>query len=374
MGDKYSFSYIEEMIPRNQTAVFTRTLTNVDKNHIISYRQIYSRIDRSHNRWMLDLNDREMYRFDSPVFDSSIEVVNSTYYVLRNAYVNRIGAIIIDGIWYQLPYRNHQIGAIPGECIGHYDRVISLSNRFGLMFGHWMKDALSPLIMLPQEVFDNAYLVISGHPTWCLDSLKLLGFNTSHTIILPKFSDYIFAKELHTFVGNRSFLCHLGQSLINLSNLFKQKANLEEKPPYRYVFLNRPAKGNRHISNFKEIVNTAKETFPEINWEVWPDKFNTMLQAIRSWNQVKFIFTPTGSNLDNAIFMQPKSAVCTPFADWYDYPVVSICQIFELYHIVFYANGWDHFGDCTAQLDVNKCMNMIARGLYVLSHHNWPRF
>ena len=331
------------------------------------------KINLSDRHNLLYFENPEKVRFDTPFFIKYIEETKSVYYVLKNCYVNRLGAIIMNNdTFYQVPGPNTQTGAYPGRVIGCYDSVICLSTRFSLMFGHWMKDTLAPLFLLPEKVLNESLILISAYPSFAMETLEILGFNTNHTVLLPHFADYIYCKEVHTIAGEQPFLCHFGLPLLNLSKRFRKALNLSNSIPTKYAMFNRPKEKFRRISNFDEVVDNVKQTFFEKQWEVWPSTFKSIRLAAKNWNEAKFVFSPTGSNIDNAIFMQKGSALCTPCADWYDFAVVGVSQVIGLWHVIYAVDNWSHFGDCSDPIDIEMTIDMIGRAIYACENQKWP--
>ena len=344
-----------------------------EEKDIIFSQPIKYHIDLSDRHNLLYFENPEKVRFDTPFFVKYIEETNSTYYVLKNCYVNRLGGIVMNNdTFYQVPGPNSQTAAHPGRVVGCYDSVISLSSRFSLMFGHWMKDTLAPLFLLPEKVLNTSMLLISAYPSFSLETLEILGFDTNRTILLPHFADYIFAKEVHTIAGEQSFLCHFGIPLINLSKRFRKALNLSNEKPNRYTMFNRPEGKFRRIVNFDDLVIAVKKIYFEKSWEIWPSTFESTKMAAKHWNEAILVFSPTGSNIDNAIFMQKGSALCTPCADWYDFAVVGVSQVIGLWHVIYSVEEWDHFGDCSAPIDIDLSIEMIGRAIYAAENQKWP--
>jgi hypothetical protein len=370
---RFGTDFSRKCPPMNKTLIpFKKKYFEYNKTDVIYSENLTFYVNLSYRHNMLYFKNPELVRFDSPFFNRYIENTNSKYYVLKDAYVNRVGGVVINSTFYQVPGPNAQTSAYPGIVIGCYNSVISLGTRFSSMFGHWMKDTLSPLFLLPEDVISNSMIVVTGNPSYALETLNVLGIDTNKTIILPRLSDYVFAKELHIIAGEKAFLCHFGAPLYNLSLRFRRAMNLSNEKPTKYAMFNRPANKFRSISNFDQLVEAVIIEFPQKNWEVWPETFPSIIEAGRNWNAAAFVYSPTGSNIDNALFMQPGSAICTPCANWYDFAVVSLGQVIGLWHVIYAIEDWEHFGDCSNPVDIEQSLEMIYRAIYAAENQRWP--
>ena len=290
-----------------------------------------------------------------------------------NCYINKFGDIIINNTLYQVPAPISKLNLFKqGKVVETFDSVISINNKHTKMYGHWIKDVLTPFMMLPQEVRDKSYFIIGGKAYYALESLDILGFDISKAIFLINDDDLIFAKECHTVCGEYPMLSHFGYSLLNLSRIFKQKLNLSHAKPSAYVLCNRPVNKRRHITNFNDLIQAVERQFFEYKWEIWIPQYESIKIAAKNWNNAKVLYSPTGSNLANAIFMQEFSALCTLCAEWYDYSVVGLCQVMCIYQVMYSFDKWKHFGDCSAPINIEYALEMIARTIYVVNNHQWP--
>ena len=351
---------------------YYETLYDYKPEDVICKHRITSTIDISDRRSMFYFDNPQHVQFNVPMYFSWMGEIDSNYICLKNAIVNRVGAIIINGTLYQVPGPNSNSFCFPGKIVEEYDSVIVLSTRFATMFGHWIKDTLSPFLLIPQDVRDRSYMLIGGKPYFALETLDILGFNTSRAIILPNDVDYVFAKECHTVYGKRAFLCHFGTALMNLSRIFRERLNLSNSPASVYAIFNRPINKRRHITNFKDLIERVTTQLFEYKWEIWPPQMNSVKEAAVKWNGAKIVMCPTGSNMANAIFMQKYSGLCTICAEWYDYSVVGLGQIMCVYQVMFSADKWQHFGNCSAPLDIDYAVDMLARTVYVVNNRRWP--
>lgn len=169
-----------------------------------------------------------MFHFDSPQnvqfmvpmhFDWMWKI-KSCYICLRNCIVNWVGIMIINGTLYQVPWSQSNSFMHKGKIVEEYDSAIVLTTRLATMFWHWIKDILSPFLLIPQEVRDTTYMLIGGKPYFALETLEILGFNTSRAIILPNNGYYIFTRKFHTVYDNMPFLCHFESALKNFIPLY----------------------------------------------------------------------------------------------------------------------------------------------------------
>ncbi|KAI5553719.1 hypothetical protein TVAGG3_0246880, partial [Trichomonas vaginalis G3] len=89
--------------------------------------------------------------------------VNRIYH-LRDCFFSGNSAIIYNKTYLDISIPNQEIASlyslIPGQIVGSHDVAIYLGHGFCHIYGHFIEDALSPLMQLPNEILKKATIVM----------------------------------------------------------------------------------------------------------------------------------------------------------------------------------------------------------------------
>ena len=270
----------QDIVIYNPQTVVTNYLSEYPKHIVSSKRIIYRYVNMSQNKKMIYMSNSvyNILKDNKIMMLNSIEEANSTFYHLRNVYVNRMGGIINNHTQFLVPYPNNVVWAYKGNLVGIYENVTFIGNFYGEMFGHWLKDTLAPFLLLPREIQQNSDLLLPGVPEIARDTLHILGFNETRAIFIKKKDDMIYTNNLYTIAGITPHIAHFSVAILNLQEKFFKALNLSKQEPILYVLLNRPKGFCRYIKNFDVFCLKEKQEFRDYDWTIWPHQFDTITE------------------------------------------------------------------------------------------------
>ncbi|WP_104696974.1 MULTISPECIES: glycosyltransferase family 61 protein [unclassified Helicobacter] len=88
---------------------------------------------------------------------------------------------------------------------------------------------------------------------------------------------------------------------------------IPETKPFRKIYLKRPEKSNRNITNFQEV----ETIFKKFGYEIILPDILPLQEQINLFSQTKCIASMHGSGLNNMIFMQENTFVLEIFSEFY---------------------------------------------------------
>ena len=195
------------------------------------------------------------------------------------------------------------------------------------VFGHWVNDGLSGLVLIPQWVWNlNPVLVHYSDINLIRDHLDAVGLGHIQCV----------SAKGATFVENL-FFCKADEAWNGLGitsypiiqKKFSEYYQLDKIKPTQYVFMNKNPGTARHFYNFQEIIN-ATRIATGINWiEVNVDVSNRV-ETAHTFASFLICVMSSGSLGFNVLYMHEKTGVVPLMAFSLDYPhlhITSCCNI-----------------------------------------------
>jgi hypothetical protein len=222
-------------------------------------------------------------------------------------------------------------------------------------------DYLGQLLLIPREIVNRAYMIFfSSIPPYFWEALCWTGLDKR--CVTLTLNDYITAFYCVSWVCPFRGL-NAPIVMLALRNFVKGRVGLDISSPSRYGFATRPQ--SRRITNMDEIVNLAKQKYRNISWEMLEETSHPFLNAA-NFNQLKFFFSPHGSGIVHALYMQPRTVVCEVEAergtDW-----LQLIRLLGLYHILSRIKAMIHFGGHGAPLPLKIAEEMIEIAIACLN-------
>ena len=254
-----------------------------------------------------------------------------------------------------------------GWVIGHYPSVIALGHSSLFCFSHWYYDVLSPLVLIPEEIINNSYIIAYQHRNMVLDTLIPLGIKEEKIIFISK-RKWVFANRLIAAINPTPHISHYNKATLILSQKLRSYYQLDKIIPTKYCFSNR--KKTRKISNLEEIFEVTVKTFPQYTFLIVPD-YKELKGYGKLWAESKFMFMGTGSNFIKNVFMKEKSVLVVGLANIFDHSIALSAKSHSIFVLFFEIVGMIHFGGDEHPCDVSLALRVISIGLYCAEHGHW---
>ena len=260
--------------------------------------------------------------------------------------------------------------SVPVKIINHVESAIALAH-YHMTFSMPFYNIFFPISVIPQDAIKRSVLIIpKSHMKFCEEIYKICyGYNQ---VISLDHNEYIHCNEFHTVIHPTPGISHYATTAYNFSLLYRKKFNLTSIIPNQYALCNRVSKYARHIRNFDEIVDAVKGNLSNYQWNVLEDEYKTMIESAKVWATIKVILAPTGSNLVRCIAMAPNTAMCCIFGDRYDWEVVAITQVFEIFIYVLPVPDMAHFSAETKNIiDPSLVVHVLNDTVYAAENKKW---
>jgi len=236
----------------------------------------------------------------------SISGINYSLYRVNDTFVSSGGFLIKDGILYSTSsfyHGNMSLFSYGFKWCGNKDRVLLLSHIGSTIFGHFFIDFLSPLMLLPQEIYQNSVIPFVENPRFYMKiCLRLFGIPEKNVVVFNR-NEFMYCKTVfflnpypHYFFSNGAYFL--------LSQRLRDYLHLPNVTPTKYFFSNR-IKGPRGISNMKNIIESLSILFPSVVIHR-EESSKTLRKNAFAFNQAKLYFCGFhGSGFANLFFMRP---------------------------------------------------------------------
>jgi hypothetical protein len=334
---------------------------NSTREYAYNLREIYNTYSGNGTKWM-----------ETGLLHNSVSYNDPKYYVVRDVFVNSKGRIIHNGIRCNYQNRLPERDATHGIVEAVYPEVVYLSHRYADTYGHLIKDTLGPLLYIPENIRRTVPFVFTFNLPIAYDFLKCIGINTSKMITFKNSSNYFFVEKLYTVALNDTINQNHGYTMRQLAARLRKELNLSNSAPTKYVLMNRNPRGKRYLINFGTFIEIVKKQFPMYSWEIWEDNDVNLYSLSRKWNSVKFILGPTGSNMDNCIFMQPLSVIHAIFVDYYDFPIISDAYSMNIFMVITRAKSGNHFRVSRCIMNIPSTVKDMNISLFAAKYGNFP--
>ena len=248
-----------------------------------------------------------------------------------------------------------------------YFNVIYLYSIWGEVFGHFFHDSLPMLLLMPDDIVNKSLILLQYYPDAAFVYTDLLSYPRDKFIYYP--NTYIFAKNLYmiTPIEDRNGLQIVGFPL--LRKKLRKKLEVNSIKPEKYALSNRD--GFRHLHNFNEVVEAIKTTFPNISWEVLTIPYDNITQCSKLIASFKIWFSPCGSNINNAVYMQKNTGICLVMANWVDLPNYAVAYMCDLWAIGF-NNEFPHHDYWGGKCSISLAIKALEKLLIVIEKGEWP--
>ncbi|EAY18806.1 hypothetical protein TVAG_268390 [Trichomonas vaginalis G3] len=294
---------------------------------------------------------------------------------LRDCYVSPSTFVAtLDSLMYRPPaawYIKSLFDFYPGKVVGSYDSVIALGHLYVYSFGHFVNDVLAPLILIPKEVRDKSYILC--FTSYFLARKFLPAFGLEKRFLKLNRYQWVYANHVYVADNPRTHVSHYGPAFKNLSILFKEKYNLMDVKPDRYILSNRKGK-IRRVPNFKEVVKTVKTLFPQYNWEAFIDNANSISTICKTWGRAQVLYLVTGSNVFKCFFLPQSCMVIILFGKVYDNSTLFALGSLNIHTCLVIEPQINHaVYPTTEPMSLKKTEDAFKAVIYYLEHKEWPK-
>ena len=301
-----------------------------------------------------------------------------TYAIFKNVYVNPFSTFGYNGsFFFKMQYTLH---FSVRRFIKKSGQLKHLCNEFVLVgnqlarysFGHMHEDVLLPMLLIPDEVRERAYVFCPPNNPLFKEGLQLIGFKEQKILLVDE-DEWMYANMYHTILNPLPFLCYYGKCCRKFHQIIVDTYNLSNVKNDQYVFCNRDKGFCRHITNIDEVFNQTKLQYPQYDWKYLIDIFPTLKETFINWITVKFMFLPTGSNTHKCLAMKPGSVmVVATSCDNFDSAAMRIISSSDVFNIWFTVPGMKHFKIQPNYVNVTDAIKAIDIGIYAADHQKLP--
>ena len=313
-----------------------------------------------------------------PLFFSSALIREARHFMhLKNAYVNSKAfpkgrffnnVIVIDGK--QLITADEMFFSnISVSSCTLYEHVIYLYSSH-ITYGHLIGDIIPQILNFPETLINKSVIFFSAKDRdTALKLLKIVNIPSDKIIIDDKWH---FAKNLYLEKPVEIMNGLFTHTFPKFIDLIRKYTGVDSIKATRYAVSNRyPNSSSRYVRNIGELHSQLNVHIPRFNWELVDMEFENMNKTSREVASLKVWISPSGSNLENIIFMNRfTSGVLIICASQIDMANAGTAFIMKVWAMAI-TNKYNHYkpggGDC----DIQTCINCAIDLVYAVEHGKW---
>ncbi|EAX94479.1 hypothetical protein TVAG_458100 [Trichomonas vaginalis G3] len=307
-------------------------------------------------------------KYPKPEYMQYMTQFKSKFAYYRNAYASHNGEFVVNNyrirpLWDTAPpfARSGAGGRVVLEC----DKACVFGHGNTKNFGHFVIDYLSPLMLVPEEFFNDCVVVVSKDTNrFAEDFLRAIGVQK---YISLEYDECVFAKRLCVSIEPRPHYGHFGPPIQMLHQRLSKFYNLYAVKPSKFVLLNR--QGVRRISNIADIHSALKEKYPEYNWEIIKDNISPIEFYAKIFSSLRFCLTAQGSNMIKSIFMRPETTMVILGDSYVELSWMTFLSI-PIYAVI-YLHKAPHFSG-EIHTEIPRCVKAVDAAVAMIKNGKWP--
>ena len=295
---------------------------------------------------------------------------SASYVHMKNMYCTYSGAFITDSNFEYIDLeKNPNINFIHdhpnGTCIKSYDYAITAGHTQIYQFGHFMHDVVMVMMLFPDDILKNSYIIInSGALSYC-EGLIAIGVDKWQIIGL-KSGEYVHCRNLYAAVDPIPHMSHYGLLCIKLSNKLRNYYSVEHVVPSRYLFMNRKINRGRRIGNMEDIVLAANKKYENKYYFEYVEDDETLKGSSILWSSARFMFCPTGSNCVKELFMAPNTIIVISLRDLLDISHSIRAASHGVFALLFRIVGYPHYSNKVAICNIDLGLKAVSLAIRCL--------
>lgn len=295
--------------------------------------------------------------------------IDCIFTIFRDVYVGFSG-IVSDG--HALVKSKNTTGpefiyyAWKGHVVKHVMTGISIHHNYNI-FGHFIADCLYPLMALPIEFLKSSTIIHADESSFVKEFFALL--DIADNVIYINHEDWVHCDSLISATHPMPHVVHFGTLPFKLNQFMRKKLNLESIEPTKYGFIKRTA-STRVILNLDECMMTLKAKVPNVDWQVFNENINDLVDSAKLHASMKMYGNVCGSNTHKVIFMSPKAIVVFVNTALWDYSVYLPPASIGMKIVWFMTKDWYHYSNHT--VDPLRFAKAFEAAAYYAENERWP--
>lgn len=318
-------------------------------------------------------NSDEVYPQRPMILPPYIRDYNISYAIFEDVYVSRSPAVITPDfrlVLTDIQWLPHIKGYAVGEVVYAFEKAIAPGHSFCDNFGHFHIDFFSILIDQPEEVLQNYYILNVPKGNFVQLALDLIEIPREHRIPLMKEYQLAYCKQLIYPFYPLVHQNYTGEPLSKIHRLYHKHFGLDKINPTKNAIINR--KETRIWFNAAELLKAIQKAYPRHKWEEISDVFD-LTESAKIYASIKFLMTPSGSNLFHCFLMKKDSIILTVEGNVHDWSSIAAIMRCHIHHIIFQSDKLNHVeGFPGFNVDVKKFVHAVGFGVKYLETGKFP--
>lgn len=304
---------------------------------------------------------------------TQVDSCHGTIYRIENYYVSGHYGFASRGFRiHNWTYNGHSGLYKPriGRIIESYKNVLVCGHEQCRIYGHFVLDLMSPLMLIPEEIKQKCLLLAPVCPFDVSEFIRFAGFE-NRTIFLKR-REWIFAENIYFLMNPRPHGEYQSACLYNLSIAIKKYFNVDKVNPDSIGFHKREGTV-RVISNIDELINSSSQVWKNEKFISVPDHFNTIKETALYYSQLKVLVAVAGSNLLNCMFMKEGTTLIEVMGQIWNSHITSPILVFNMYLVIISEPRLHHKKPTQIPVDFHDVKVALEAAFYVMANKTYPK-
>lgn len=155
-----------------------------------------------------------------------------------------------------------------------------------------------------------------------------------------------------------------------IQKLYHEYFKLDEIKATRNCIINR--RDTRVWYNCKNLLSALIENYPQLKWEIVED-LHGLSESAKVYASIKFLMTPSGSNLFYCFLMHRESVILTVEGNVHDWSSILSILACGIHHIIFQSPKLNHVkGFPGFDVDVGHFVKAVGFAVRYLTQGEFP--
>lgn len=255
-----------------------------------------------------------------------------------------------------------------GPVVKHVMTGIALHHNIN-NFGHFVADALYPLMALPIEFLKASTIIHPKGQKFVNEIFTWLDLDD--VVLYVHGGDWVHCDSLISATHPIPHVCHFGPLPYKLSVRLRERMNLTSIEPHLYGIVQRSTNA-RVVTNVKECIAALKARVPDIDWQIFDEILNDLYASAKLHASLKVYGTVCGSNSFKVIFMSSKSVAVFVNTWIWDYSSYLSATSIGVKLVWFLTKEWEHTIHHNHDVDPERFAKAFEVAAYYAANGKWP--
>ncbi|EAY19317.1 hypothetical protein TVAG_452310 [Trichomonas vaginalis G3] len=224
---------------------------------------------------------------------------------------------------------------------------------------------------MPKQIIKTYKILNVPRQDFVHEALDIIGVPRENRIPLLRVNELAFCKIVIYPFNPMIHQSSQGFPQKMIQDLYHKHYNLDGINATRNCIINR--RDTRVWFNSKKLLAALKENYPQLEWEIVAD-IHGLKESAKVYASIKFLMTPSGSNLFHCFFMHRGGVILTVEGNQHDWSSVLSILACGIHHIIFQSPKLNHVAEFPGfNVDVGNFVKAAGFAVKYLTKGEFPK-